>query len=229
MRKVSAIVIISAIVLLSASCERQNPPASSKLTNLKDSASYAMGIILAQQYLEEQMDTLMNRDLTLNGITDLMQNDTSLLSHDEAVDAISAYSRQILDIKFSGIKKDGEEFLRKNLEKTGIIPTRNGLQYEVIEEGNSNEHPSVSDNVVIKLKGTKIDGSVFLSSNDKAFETNFRSMPSGLIDGILLMTPGAKYKFYLPYTLAYGESGYQTVEPYSTVIFDVELIEIVKN
>ena len=229
MRKVSAIVIISAIVLLSASCERQNPPASSKLTNLKDSASYAMGIILAQQYLEEQMDTLMNRDLTLNGITDLMQNDTSLLSHDEAVDAISAYSRQILDIKFSGIKKDGEEFLRKNLEKTGIIPTRNGLQYEVLEEGNSNEHPSVSDNVVIKLKGTKIDGSVFLSSNDKAFETNFRSMPSGLIDGILLMTPGAKYKFYLPYTLAYGESGYQTVEPYSTVIFDVELIEIVKN
>ena len=129
MRKVSAIVIISAIVLLSASCERQNPPASSKLTNLKDSASYAMGIILAQQYLEEQMDTLMNRDLTLNGITDLMKNDTSLLSHDEAVDAISAYSRQILDIKFSGIKKDGEEFLRKNLEKTGIIPTRNGLQY----------------------------------------------------------------------------------------------------
>ena len=229
MRKVSAIVIISAIVLLSASCERQNPPASSKLTNLKDSASYAMGIILAQQYLDEQMDTLMNRDLTLIGITDLMKNDTSLLSHDEAVDAISAYSRQILDIKFSGIKKDGEEFLRKNLEKTGIIPTRNGLQYEVIEEGNSNEHPSVSDNVVIKLKGTKIDGSVFLSSNDKAFETNFRSMPSGLIDGILLMTPGAKYKFYLPYTLAYGESGYQTVEPYSTVIFDVELIEIVKN
>ena len=229
MRKVSIIILVSAIVLLSASCERQNPPASSKLTNLKDSASYAMGIILAQQYLDEQMDTLMNRELTLNGITDLMQNDTSLLSHDEAVDAISAYSHQILDIKFNGIKKDGEEFLRRNLEKTGIIPTRSGLQYEVIEEGNSNEHPSVSDNVVIKLKGTKIDGSVFLSSNDKAFETNFRSMPSGLIDGILLMTPGAKYKFYLPYTLAYGESGYQTVEPYSTVIFDVELIEIVKN
>ena len=76
MRKVFFTFIVATIVLLSASCERQNPPASSKLTNLKDSASYAMGIILAQQYLDEQMDTLMNRDLTLNGITYLMKNDT---------------------------------------------------------------------------------------------------------------------------------------------------------
>ena len=108
MRKVFFTFIVAIIVLLSASCERQNPPASSKLTNLKDSASYAMGIILAQQYLDEQMDTLMNRDLTLNGITDLMKNDTSLLSHDEAVEAISAYSRQIIDLKYGNIKKEGE-------------------------------------------------------------------------------------------------------------------------
>ncbi|MBO4875175.1 MAG: FKBP-type peptidyl-prolyl cis-trans isomerase [Bacteroidales bacterium] len=229
MRKVSLIVLISAIVLLSASCERQNPPASSKLTNLKDSASYAMGIILAQQYLDEQMDTLMNRDLTLNGITDLMKNDTSLLSHDEAVDAISTYSRQILDIKYSGIRKDGEDFLQKNLSNTGIIQTTSGLQYKVIAEGNGIEHPSVSDNVTIKFEGRKIDGTLFGSTGDTPSENNLMSLPRGLAEGITLMTPGAKYKFFIPYYLAFGETGYQTVEPYSTVIFDVELIEIVKK
>ena len=229
MRKVSAIVIISAIVLLSVSCERQNPPASSKLTNLKDSASYAMGIILAQQYLDEQMDTLMNRDLTLNGITDLMKHDTTLLSHDEAVDAISAYSRQIIDIKYGSIKKEGENFMQQNLSNTGIIQTTSGLQYKVIEEGNGTEHPSVSDNVVIKFEARKIDGTLFGSTGDNPSENNLMSLPRGLAEGITLMTPGAKYKFFIPYYLAFGETGYQTVEPYSTVIFDVELIEIVKK
>ena len=188
-----------------------------------------MGIILAQQYLDEQMDTLMNRDLTLNGITDLMKNDTSLLSHDEAVDAISTYSRQILDIKYSGIRKDGEEFLQKNLSNTGIIQTTSGLQYKVIAEGNGIEHPSVSDNVTIKFEGRKIDGTLFGSTGDTPSENNLMSLPRGLAEGITLMTPGAKYKFFIPYYLAFGETGYQTVEPYSTVIFDVELIEIVKK
>ena len=232
MRKVSIIILTIATVLLSASCTRQEQePASSKLTNLKDSASYAMGIIIAQQYIEDNSDTLMNlnQEFTVNAINDLLINDTSILSHEEAIDAINNYMRQVLDARYSNVKKAGEDFLMQNLEKTGIVPTRNGMQYEVIKEGNSNEHPSVSDNVVIKLIGTKIDGSVFINSNGQEFETSFRSMPSGLIDGIMLMTPGAKYRFYLPYTLAYGESGYQTVEPYSTVIFDVELIEIVKK
>ncbi len=229
MRKVFFTFIVAIIVLLSASCERQNPPASSKLTNLKDSASYAMGIILAQQYLDEQMDTLMNRDLTLNGITDLMKNDTSLLSHDEAVEAISTYSRQIIDLKYGNIKKEGEKFMQQNLTNTGIIQTTSGLQYKVIEEGDGSAHPSVSDNVVIKFEGRKIDGTVFGSTGDTPSENNLMSLPRGLAEGILLMTPKAKYKFFIPYYLAFGETGYQTVEPYSTVIFDVELLEIVKK
>ncbi len=229
MRKVFFTFIVATIVLLSASCERQNPPASSQLTNLKDSASYAMGIILAQQYLDEQMDTLMNRDLTLNGITDLMKNDTSLLSHDEAVEAISAYSRQIIDIKYGSIKKEGEDFLAKNITNTGIMQTTSGLQYKVMAEGDGSAHPSVSDNVVIKFEGRKIDGTLFGSTGDTPAENNLMSLPRGLAEGILLMTPKAKYKFFIPYYLAFGETGYQMVEPYSTVIFDVELLEIVKK
>jgi len=229
MRKVIITIIVSAIVLLSASCGRQNPPASSKLTNLKDSASYAMGVMLAQQYLDEQMDTLMDRDLTLNGITDMMKSDTSLLTYDEAVDVMNTYSRQIIDIKYGDIKKEGEDFLRNNLSNTGIIQTTSGLQYKVLEEGDGSAHPSVSDNVVIKFEGRKINGDLFGSTGDKPSENNLMSLPRGLAEGITLMTPNAKYKFYIPYYLAFGETGFQTVEPYSTVIFDVELIEIVKK
>ena len=221
--------IIATIVLFSTSCERQSQPATSQLTNLKDSASYAMGIMLAQQYLDEQMDTLLNRDLTLNGIIDVMKHDTALLTQDEAAEAMNIYSRQILDIKYSGIKKAGEDFMSENLSNTGIIQTTSGLQYKVLEEGDGSAHPSVSDNVIIKFEGRKIDGTLFGSTGDKPSENNLMSLPRGLAEGILLMTPKAKYKFFIPYYLAFGETGYQTVEPYSTVIFDVELLEIVKK
>lgn len=221
--------IIAAIVLFSTSCERQSQPATSQLTNLKDSASYAMGIMLAQQYLDEQMDTLLNRDLTLNGIIDVMKHDTALLTQDEAAEAMNIYSRQILDIKYSGIKKAGEDFMSENLSNTGIMQTTSGLQYKVLEEGDGSAHPSVSDNVIIKFEGRKIDGTLFGSTGDKPSENSLMSLPRGLAEGILLMTPKAKYKFFIPYYLAFGETGYQTVEPYSTVIFDVELLEIVKK
>ncbi|MBO7571285.1 MAG: FKBP-type peptidyl-prolyl cis-trans isomerase [Bacteroidales bacterium] len=229
MRKVFFTIIVVVTVLFSASCERQNNPATSQLTNLKDSASYAMGVILAQQYLDEQMDTLLNRELTLNGIIDVMKHDTSLLTQDEAADAMSIYSRQILDIKYSGIKKAGEDFMSENLSNTGIMQTTSGLQYKVLAEGDGSAHPSISDNVVIKFEGRKIDGTLFGSTGDTPSENNLMSLPRGLAEGILLMTPKAKYKFFIPYYLAFGETGYQTVEPYSTVIFDVELLEIVKK
>ena len=229
MRKVFFTLIVVATVLFSASCERQSQPATSQLTNLKDSASYAMGIMLAQQYLDEQMDTLLNRDLTLNGIIDVMKHDTALLTQDEAAEAMNIYSRQILDIKYSGIKKAGEDFMSENLSNTGIIQTTSGLQYKVLEEGDGSAHPSVSDNVIIKFEGRKIDGTLFGSTGDKPSENSLMNLPRGLAEGILLMTPKAKYKFFIPYYLAFGETGYQTVEPYSTVIFDVELLEIVKK
>jgi FKBP-type peptidyl-prolyl cis-trans isomerase len=188
-----------------------------------------MGIMLAQQYLDEQMDTLLNRELTLNGITDVLKHDTALLSQDEVTDVMSAYSRHIMDVKYGGIKKAGEDFLSENLSNTGINQTTSGLQYKVLEEGDGSAHPSISDNVVIKFEGWKIDGTLFGSTGDKPSENSLMSLPRGLAEGILLMTPKAKYKFFIPYYLAFGEAGYQTVEPYSTVIFDVELLEIVKK
>ncbi len=214
---------------MSVSCGRQEQPATSKLTNLKDSASYAMGIMLAQEYLGGNQDSLMSKELTLNAIKDLMEHDTSLLSTDEVSDVISAYSRMIIDEKFGSIKKAGEDFLADNLANSGIIQTTSGLQYQILKEGNGLQHPSFSDKVLIQFEGRKIDGTVFVNTGNKPVEYSLANLPRGLAEGIILMTPGAKYKLFLPYYIGFGETGYQTVEPYSTIIFDVELIEIVKN
>ncbi len=229
MQKAIITIISVATILLSASCNKTKNPASSKLTNLKDSASYAMGIILGHQYMDEQMDTLLNGELTLNGITDLMKYDTTLLSVEEAANVMRDFSRVIMDQKYGANKKAGEDFLVKNQSNTGVNLTPSGLQYSVITEGNGSAHPSYNDIVKIKFKGYKIDGTLFGDTGETPIETNFMNVPKGVAEGILLMTPGAKYKFYLPYYLAFGEAGYQTVEPYSTVIFDVELVEIVKK
>lgn len=229
MQKAIITILSVATILLTVSCNRTENPASSKLTNLKDSASYAMGIMLGHQYMDEQMDTLLNSELTLNGITDLMKYDTTLLSLEEAANVMRDFSRVIMDQKYGAIKKAGEEFLAKNQSNTGINLTPSGLQYSVIKEGNGSAHPSYNDNVKIMFKGYKLDGTLFGDTGETPIETNFMNVPKGVAEGVLLMTPGAKYKFYLPYYLAFGEAGYQTVEPYSTVIFDVELVEIVKK
>ncbi|MCF0207748.1 MAG: FKBP-type peptidyl-prolyl cis-trans isomerase [Bacteroidales bacterium] len=229
MHRVFLSIVIVATILLSTSCNHADNVAKSNLTNLKDSASYAMGIMLAQQYLDEQMDSLLDRSLTINGITDLMKHDTTLLTHDEATAAIEDYTRYIIDTKYSKNIQIGKDFMAENLANTGVMQTANGMQYSVIKEGNGKVHPSVSDQVLISLEGTKIDGTVFGTSGDKPAVYDFGSLPRGLVEGILLMTPGAKYKFVLPYYLAFGENGYQNIEPYSTVIFTVELFEIIKH
>ena len=229
MRKFLLSVISVATILFLVSCNQAEKPATSKLTNLKDSASYAMGIMLGHQYLDEQMDTLLNGDLTLNGITDLMKYDTTLLSLEEAANVMRDFSLEIMEQKYGAIKKAGEDFLVKNQSNTGVNITRSGLQYSVITEGNGSAHPSYNDVVKISFKGYKLDGTLFGDTGAAPIETTLVNVPKGVAEGILLMTPGAKYKFYLPYYLAFGEAGYQTVEPYSTVIFDVELVEIVKK
>jgi len=230
MQKVFLTIIIGAIVLVSVSCQKQNTTTTpSELTNLKDSASYATGIIIAKKYLDDNNDSILNRELTLKGINDVLKNDTSLLSFKEAEEAINVYMRQIIDEKYEYVKKASNDFLSENLANTGVIQTISGLQYKVIKEGNGSEHPSITDNVIIKFEGRKIDGTIIGGTGDNALENNLMALPKGLAEGITQMTPGAKYQFYIPYELAFGENGYKSVEPYSTVIFDVELLEIVKK
>lgn len=127
-------------------------------------------------------------------------------------------------------KADGEKFLADNGKKPGVKTTASGLQYEVLTEGKG-DHPKATDKVTVNYKGTLLDGTVFDSSYDRGQPISFplANVIPGWTEGVQLMTPGSKYKFYIPSNLAYGEHGAgQQIGPNSTLIFEVELISVDK-
>lgn len=123
----------------------------------------------------------------------------------------------------------GEAFLKKNSERREVVTLPSGLQYEIIKKGNSDQKPTVSDRVKVHYHGTLIDGTVFDSSVERGQPAVFGvgQVIQGWQEGIPLMSPGAKYKFYIPYNLAYGKNAAGAKIPGgSTLIFEVELFEI---
>ena len=127
-----------------------------------------------------------------------------------------------------GAKEDGVKFLQDNLKSDGVESTASGLQYEVLVEGNGTK-PSARDTVEVHYQGTFIDGTEFDSSykRNSTIEFPLNGVIAGWTEGLQLMKTGSKYRFYIPYNLAYGERGAGgVIPPFSTLIFDVELVAV---
>lgn len=125
-------------------------------------------------------------------------------------------------------KKAGEDFLKENSKKAGIVTLPSGLQYMVIKEG-TGRSPKATDNVKCHYEGTLIDGTLFDSSKKRGEPATFplNSVIKGWTEGVQLMKEGATYRFFIPYDLAYGANGAgSAIPPYAALIFDVELIEV---
>jgi FKBP-type peptidyl-prolyl cis-trans isomerase FkpA len=126
-------------------------------------------------------------------------------------------------------KAAGEKFLLANAKMPNIKTTASGLQYEVLTPGKGKTNPVATDNVTVHYKGTSIDGKEFDSSYSRGEPTSFplNGVIPGWTEGVQLMTEGAKYKFYIPSNLAYGESGAGgAIGPNEALIFEVELLKI---
>ena len=123
--------------------------------------------------------------------------------------------------------KKGQEYLAENAKREGVTVTNSGLQYEVLEEGEG-KSPSATDVVKCHYEGRLIDGTVFDSSYKRGTPSEFalNQVISGWTEGLQLMKEGSKYRFFIPYNLAYGSRGVSIIPPYSALIFDVELIEV---
>ncbi len=123
--------------------------------------------------------------------------------------------------------EQGKKFLEDNKKKSDVKETASGLQYKVLKEG-SGKKPSATDNVEVHYRGTLIDGTEFDSSYKRNETIIFplNGVIKGWTEGLQLMKEGAKYEFYIPYDLAYGPSGTRGIPPYSTLIFEVELIKV---
>ncbi len=131
--------------------------------------------------------------------------------------------------KHGANKEAGDKFLAENGKKAGILTTASGLQYEIIKAG-AGVKPAASDMVKVHYKGTLLDGKEFDSSYKRNEPATFGvgQVIKGWTEGLQLMPVGSKYKFYIPYNLAYGAQGTPDIPPFSTLVFEVELLEIVK-
>ena len=127
------------------------------------------------------------------------------------------------------LKMAGEQFLADNAKKQGVTVTASGLQYEILSQG-SGRQPKATDSVKCHYEGRLIDGTVFDSSYRRGTPATFglNQVIAGWTEGVQLMQEGAKYRFYIPFNLAYGANGAgDSIPPYSALIFDVELLEVI--
>ncbi len=200
-----------------------------------DSASYALGINVANSFKSGGLKNL-NYELFNQGLKDAFAQANPTLNPQQCQQVITklfesfnAEREKIDQEKYAPNLKKGADFLTQNKAKSGIKTTESGLQFEVITEGTGTK-PIATSQVTVHYKGSLIDGFEFDSSYKRGEPATFglNQVISGWTEGLQLMTEGAKYRFFLPYKLAYGSKGSPdgSIPPFSTLIFEVELIKV---
>lgn len=203
-----------------------------KPESLTDRASYIIGFNIGRTF--KTNDLQANPDLVLKGLRDGLAGETGLLTSEEMQATMQSLQQQVQTAQAAKQKALGEKnkaegaaFLEKNKARAGVKTTASGLQYEVLKEG-SGSSPKPTDTVTVNYKGTLMDGTTFDSSYDRGQPATFvlNQVIPGWTEGVQLMKPGAKYKFYIPSNLAYGEQAPPQIGPNAPLIFEVELLSI---
>lgn len=197
-----------------------------KLEKKMDKVSYALGMSIGHQ-LQQMNATDLNVSDFAGAITDVFAGKAQLTDM-EAQTAVQTFFQQKTEGQAKAAKAEGESFLAENAKKPGVKTLPSGLQYEVLREGNGRK-PSATDQVECHYEGTLVNGQVFDSSYRRGETATFglNQVIKGWTEGLQLMQEGAKYRFFIPYNLAYGEQGAgQSIPPYAALIFDVELIKV---
>ncbi len=199
-----------------------------------DKVSYALGIGIGHQ-LANMGGSELNIDDFAQAVKDVLQGNDLKVKSSEAQQIVqeffAAQEQKINKQRQEAgkmAKEAGEKYLAENAKKEGVITLPSGLQYQVLKEGNGKK-PSAKDSVRCHYEGFLIDGTVFDSSVQRGEPAVFglQQVIAGWTEGLQLMQEGAKYRFFIPYRLAYGEGGAGgSIPPYAALIFDVELIEV---
>lgn len=199
-----------------------------------DKLSYALGLGIGTQLAQ-----LGAQDINLNDFTqavkDMLEGKGSQLPQDEAQKIVNEFfqkqeEREMERRREAGkaAKEAGEKYLAENAKNPNVIQTPSGLQYEVLVQG-TGKQPKATDTVKVHYEGRLIDGQIFDSSIKRGEPICFplNQVIAGWTEGVQLMSEGSKYRFHIPYNLAYGEAGAGAgIPPYAALIFDVELIEV---
>jgi FKBP-type peptidyl-prolyl cis-trans isomerase FklB len=204
-------------------------PAQPVLKTEIDSLSYALGMSAGNFYKQQGMANL-NTTLCSKGINDALKSNKTLLNEQQANALIMGFMQKENAAKAADNKKAGAAFLEANKSKPGIVTLPSGLQYLVLKDG-TGPKPLATDKVKCHYEGSLIDGTVFESSikNGQPVVFGVNGVIPGWTQALELMTVGSKWRLFIPSNLAYGDQQMgQQIKPGSTLIFDVELLDIEK-
>lgn len=196
--------------------------------------SYALGLGIGRQLAQMGAEDL-NIDDFSQAIKDILTGKEPQVSDQEAQKLVTTFfeeqeakQRAAAAEKYKDNKEKGEAWLANKAMEEGVVALPSGLLYQVLNEG-SGKKPTAADTVECHYEGRLIDGTVFDSSYKRGESATFplNSVIAGWTEGVQLMSEGAKYRFFIPYQLAYGERGAgQAIPPFAALVFDVELIKV---
>ena len=235
--KLRSFLYASALVLTVgvAGCQTSGAKGDVKLTSKNDSVSYALGVLIGESNKQQMKEApgvdQLDKKILIAAFEKAFMGDSVQIKAEVANSTIQAYFAEVSKTEGEKFLKEGEDFLAANKTKSGVVTLESGLQYEIMTAG-TGPKPKLEDEVKCHYHGTTIEGKVFDSSVDRGEPATFpvnRVIP-GWTEALQLMPVGSKWKLFIPASLAYGERGAgNDIKPNSTLIFEVELLEIVKK
>lgn len=195
------------------------------LASQKDKISYAIGVDIGNSFKRQGVE--VDVEILAKGLRDSLAGGKVLLSEKEVREVIQAYQTELRAKAQEKAKQDGAAFLAENGKKPGVTTLSSGLQYKVITAG-TGPKPTADDSVKCHYRGTLIDGKEFDSSYSRNQPAVFpvRGVIAGWTEALQLMPVGSKWQLVVPFELGYGAGGNRGIPPYSTLVFEVELLGI---
>ncbi len=228
--------LVASLTFLSLGLFAQKNPSKLKKADFKpavelktaaDSASYAYGMVLAAT-AQKQLAADFKSDIFMAALKTVLKGDSTHFTVDQSNQVFNDYSKMSQQRAAAAYKMDNQKFLEENKKRKEVTTTASGLQYEVLKKGTGTVSPKATDKVEVHYHGTFIDGRVFDSSVERGKTASFglNQVIPGWTEGLQYMHEGDKFKFYIPYNLAYGEKGRPNIKGFSTLLFEVELFKI---
>ncbi|HHQ14058.1 MAG TPA: FKBP-type peptidyl-prolyl cis-trans isomerase [Chromatiales bacterium] len=236
------LIFLMTLMLSAASATAAQAQDATPLETEQQQLSYTFGLNVGSNMARDNIT--VDPDAFLAGLMDALNGNPPQLSQEQMSTVIQAFQTRLqarqqeqqakmaerMAAAGAQAKSDGAAFLASNGKRKGVTTTASGLQYEVLEAGKADApKPKATDTVTVHYTGKLVDGTVFDSSVERGTPASFplNGVIPGWTEGLQLMPVGSKYRLFIPYELAYGEQGRPpTIPPFSTLIFDVELLKI---
>ena len=232
--RLTALLALICITAASAVAQDDAGAAAPELKTLKQRVSYAIGVNIGRNLQQQEVD--VDPQILAQAIATILADQPSALSNAEMQEVFTAMQEEQAKMRAAAgeaAKAAGEKFLAENAKKEGVKVTKSGLQYKVIRPG-TGQKPTKSNTVSTHYRGRFIDGKVFDQSyegdapvaTDEPVSFGVTQVISGWTEALQLMQVGAKYQLYIPSDLAYGPQGRPGIPPNSTLVFDIELLNV---